>query len=37
MSDKCKHTKYVPLHGHSSFSLGDGITTLDDIIKRAKN
>ena len=36
MSDKCKHTKYVPLHGHSSFSLGDGITTLDDIIKRAQ-
>jgi len=32
----CKHTTYVPLHGHSMFSLGDGIATIDGIINKAK-
>jgi len=27
---------YVPLHGHSTYSIGDGVTKIEDIIKRAK-
>jgi DNA polymerase-3 subunit alpha len=33
---KRRHTSYIPLHGHSTFSFGDGITKIDDLIKRTK-
>lgn len=31
-----KHKSYIPLHGHSSYSVGDGVTKIEDIIKRVK-
>ena len=32
----CKHKTYVPLHGHSTYSFNDGVTKIEDIIKKAK-
>ena len=29
-----KHKNYVPLHGHSVYSIGDGIAKIEDIIQR---
>tara|TARA_Y100000385_G_scaffold37666_1_gene35107 strand:+ start:10762 stop:14115 length:3354 start_codon:yes stop_codon:yes gene_type:complete len=31
-----KYTNYIPLHGHSTYSQGDGVTKIEDIITRAK-
>jgi len=31
-----KFTNYVPLHGHSTYSQGDGVTKIEDIMTRAK-
>ena len=31
-----KFTSYIPLHGHSTYSQGDGVTKIEDIMKRAK-
>ncbi len=31
-----KHNTYIPLHGHSTYSFGDGVAKIDDIIKRTK-
>jgi len=31
-----KRTTYIPLHGHSTYSFGDGVTKIEDIIKRVK-
>ena len=30
-----KFTSYIPLHGHSTYSQGDGVTKIEDIMKRA--
>lgn len=29
-----RFTTYVPLHGHSTYSFGDGVTKIDDIVGR---
>ena len=31
-----KFTSYIPLHGHSTYSQGDGVTKIEDIMTRAK-
>jgi len=31
-----KHKTYIPLHGHSTYSQGDGVTRIHDIINRTK-
>ena len=31
-----KFTSYIPLHGHSTYSQGDGVTKIEDIMARAK-
>jgi DNA polymerase-3 subunit alpha len=31
-----KHKTYIPLHGHSTYSFGDGVTKIEDIINRTK-
>jgi DNA polymerase-3 subunit alpha len=31
-----KGHSYVPLHGHSTYSVGDGVTKIEDIMKRVK-
>lgn len=31
-----KRTSYIPLHGHSTYSFGDGVTKIEDIINRVK-
>ena len=31
-----KFKSYVPLHGHSSYSQGDGVSKIEDIIERVK-
>ena len=31
-----RFTSYVPLHGHSTYSQGDGVTKIEDIMTRAK-
>ena len=33
----CKHKNYIPLHGHSTFSIGDGICKIDDLIEKVKS
>ena len=32
----CKHKTYIPLHGHSTYSIGDGVTKIEDIINKVK-
>lgn len=32
----CKHKSYIPLHGHTTYSVGDGVTRIDDLIERVK-
>jgi DNA polymerase-3 subunit alpha len=34
--EKRKHNHYIPLHGHSVYSFGDGVTKIEDIIARTK-
>ena len=31
-----RHDSYIPLHGHSTYSFGDGVTKLEDIMTRVK-
>lgn len=31
-----KRNIYVPLHGHTTYSIGDGVTRIDDLIERLK-
>jgi len=31
-----KHKTYIPLHGHSTYSFGDGVTKIEDIMSRTK-
>ena len=35
-SNHRRHKTYIPLHGHSTYSQGDGVTRIEDIITRAK-
>lgn len=32
----CKHKTYIPLHGHSTMSFGDGVTKIEDLINKIK-
>ena len=32
-----KLNTYIPLHGHSTYSQGDGVCKIEDIVKRAKD
>tara|TARA_Y100000310_G_scaffold273645_1_gene289206 strand:+ start:5463 stop:8744 length:3282 start_codon:yes stop_codon:yes gene_type:complete len=31
-----KHKTYIPLHGHSTYSQGDGVARISDIVERTK-
>ena len=31
-----RHKTYIPLHGHSTYSQGDGVTRIEDIVTRTK-
>jgi DNA polymerase-3 subunit alpha len=31
-----RRSTYVPLHGHTTYSIGDGVTRIDDLIERLK-
>lgn len=31
-----RHKTYIPTHGHSTYSIGDGVTKIEDLIKRVQ-
>jgi len=31
-----KYSSYIPLHGHSTYSFGDGVAKIEDIVTRCK-